>query len=248
MPRLIRTVLPRIRKSLAERGVMGSLFRGVLLPIHLFREHRTVKTLVADQKRSEFDLLHRVDTDGEWEGWTFLSDLDIASPNWIYGRNYAGTEPERFAEIVSCLRIDFEDFAFIDFGSGKGRALLMASEFPFKSIVGIEFSPELHAIAQQNIQKYANSTQRCTRIESVCMDFADFRLPPEACVLYFFDPCEEKVLRKVFENLRASLQEHPRKIYVAYLAPNNEHFLGSLGFLSQTARNEKHNFLVYESM
>ncbi|MFZ0635589.1 MAG: class I SAM-dependent methyltransferase, partial [Candidatus Acidiferrales bacterium] len=148
MPRLFKTILPRIKKSLNERGVMATLFRGVLLPVHLYREHRTAKALAGEQRRSEFDLAHGVETDGDLGGWTYLSDLDIPSANWIYGRNYAGTEPERFAAVLASLPISFEEFEFVDFGSGKGRVLLMASEVPFKKIVGIEFSPELHAIAR----------------------------------------------------------------------------------------------------
>jgi SAM-dependent methyltransferase len=246
MPRLIRTILPRIRKSLAERGVIGSISRSLLLPIHLLREHRMAKSLTANWKCSEFDSQHGVETEGERDGWTFLSDLNIASPNWIYGTNYIGTEPERFTEIFACLHLNFERFTFIDFGSGKGRVLLMASQFPFKSILGIEFSPELLAIAQRNIERYANPTQRCMRIESVCMDFVDFQFPPEPCVLYFYDPCEVKVLTKVVENLRLSLQELPRKVYAVCLAPKSGHFWGSIDFLSPIVRNEKHNFLIYE--
>jgi tRNA G46 methylase TrmB len=47
--------------------------------------------------------------------------------------------------MVSRLNISFEDFTFFDFGSGKGRALHLASEFPFKNIIGVEFSSKLHA-------------------------------------------------------------------------------------------------------
>jgi hypothetical protein len=36
-------------------------------------------------------------------------------------------------------------------GSGKGRALLVASELPFAKIIGVELSRELHRIAEQNL-------------------------------------------------------------------------------------------------
>jgi hypothetical protein len=45
-----------------------------------------------------------------------------------------------------------EDFTVIDFGSGKGRALIVASECPFRRIIGVEFALELHRDAQQNIR------------------------------------------------------------------------------------------------
>jgi len=133
--------------------VLVSLSRAVFLPVHLFREYRAARRLVRDQRRSDFDRAYDVDTDGDFGGWTYLSDLSIPSPNWIHGNNYTGIDPERFSGILAGVTIKFEDFVFIDFGSGKGRALLLASEFPFKRIVGVEFSPELHAAAVDNIRR-----------------------------------------------------------------------------------------------
>ncbi len=75
MPRIIRTIIPRIKKSIKERGIAVSLFRAVLLPIHLVREHRVAGRLKRDQRRSDFDLAYGVETDGDFDDWTYLSDL-----------------------------------------------------------------------------------------------------------------------------------------------------------------------------
>jgi tRNA1(Val) A37 N6-methylase TrmN6 len=42
----------------------------------------------------------------------------------------------------------------VDIGSGKGRVLLMASEFGFKEARGVEFSLNLCEIAKKNIENY----------------------------------------------------------------------------------------------
>jgi predicted RNA methylase len=47
---------------------------------------------------------------------------------------------------------DLHRFSFVDFGSGKGRVLLVASHYPFREVVGVEFSPELQKIAEGNIR------------------------------------------------------------------------------------------------
>ena len=154
MPRVMKTLIPRIRKSLRERGFVTSLRRSFLLPIHLLKEYREARSLRPSGDASGFDHQYGVETDGTFEGWTYLSDLDIPSPNWIDGNNYAAIEPLRFKHVLAAFDMALEDYTFIDFGSGKGRALLLASEYPFKRIVGLEFSPELHAIAEQNIQRY----------------------------------------------------------------------------------------------
>jgi SAM-dependent methyltransferase len=249
MPRILKTVIPRIRKSIQEQGLLVSLYRSVRLPGHLLREYRqSLKTKHA-QEPSSFDRDHGVDTDGDFDGWTYLSDLNIPSSNWIHGNNYAAIEPERFRAILLSLALRFEDFVFVDFGSGKGRALLMASEFPFKKIVGIEFAPELHGAAQRNIAKFRLAERRCEVVESVCMDFLEFALPPEPSVLFLFDPCDESVLAKLMSNLSRSLRAHPRELYLVYVAPNpgKERILDSAGCLSQVGRDVEQNFCVYQA-
>src|SRR5215831_11087448 len=63
---------------------------------------------------------------------------------------------------------------FIDLGSGKGRVLLIAAQYPFKSVVGVEFSGTLHKIAQTNISKFVEQGLTKTRPISVNMDAGEF--------------------------------------------------------------------------
>ena len=248
MPRVLKTVLPRIRKSLAERGVIVSLVRSVLLPFHLLRDYQAARRLPRGTERSPFDLTHGVETDGDHDDWTYLSDLTIASPNWIQGNNYCGIDPERFAAALSSVPLRHEDFTFIDFGSGKGRALLLASHFPFRRVVGIEFSRELHAIAEKNIRTYPGGPNPCSRVESICMDFLDFDLPAEPSVLFFFDPCSETLFRRLLDRIRLSLLAHPRQVHLIYVAPGNkEALLDSAAFLVKAGHNEPYQFSWYRN-
>jgi len=248
MPRILRTVVPRIKKSIQERGVLISLYRSALLPIHLFREYRQARRIdPSRQGGSGFDQEYGVETDGDLEGWTYLSDLEIPGSNWIHGNNYAPIEPARFHAILTSLPLNFEDFVFVDFGSGKGRSLLMASEFPFKRIVGIEFSPELHEVAVANLAKGRGFKRRCNSVESLCEDFLEFPLPSEPSVLFFFDPCDESVLAKMLARISRSLEANPRELYVIYVAPTaaKERLLDSAGCVRKVARNVERNFCIY---
>jgi len=248
MPRVLRTVLPRIRRSIAERGVLASLGRSFLLPVHLVREYRTARRLHPDGQRSDFDRTHGVETDGDISEWTYLSDLDIASPNWIEGHDYCAIEPERFSVTLTTLPIQFENFTFIDFGSGKGRALLMASDFPFRRVVGLEFSRELHEAAERNIRIYQRSPRKCATVESKCVDFLDYPLPPEPSVLFFFDPCADAVFLPLLQKIRRSVEQHPRPLWLIYVAPEGkEKLLDSASFLVKAERNEQYQFCVYRS-
>lgn len=248
MPRIAKTIVPRIRKSLRDRGLVASLLRSFLLPVHLIREYRRAKSQRREKDRSEFDQTHGVDTEGEFDGWTYLSDLEISSPNWIDGVDYTPIEPQRFERVLASLDISFEDFTFVDFGSGKGRALLLASEFPFKRIIGLEFSPELHRVAEDNLRHYRSERQRCSDIQSVNVDFIEFPLPLEPLFLFFFDPCQLRVLAGVVARIGQSLTASPRPLYVAYVAvqPEKEQLFRNAGFLKEIVRNTEMSFAIYK--
>jgi len=227
-----------------------SLCRSFLLPVHLFREYRAAKSLRPDVQASEFDREYGVDTDGRFGGWTYLSDLDIPSSNWFEGNDYAAIDPIRFQHVLAAFDIAFENYTFVDFGSGKGRALLLASEFPFKRILGLEFSPELHGIAEENIRRYRSATQKCQYIQSLNVDFAGYALPPEASVLFFFHPCRTRVLSEVVAGIGRSLLSHPRPLYVAYVAPTpeQERLFASAGFLEKIFESPEFRFCVYRGL
>jgi SAM-dependent methyltransferase len=249
MPRVTKTLIPRIRKSLREHGFVTSLRRSFLLPVHLLREYREARSLRPGGDSSDFDRQYGVDTDGKFEGWTYLSDLDIPSPNWIDGNDYAAIEPLRFERVLAALDLALEDYTFIDFGSGKGRALLLASEYPFKRILGLEFSPELHAIAEQNIYRYGSATQKCREIQSLNVDFAEYELPAEASVLFFFHPCHTRLLGAVVAAVGRSLQTHPRPLYIAYVGRTaaQEELFASAGFLKKISDNVEFRFCIYRA-
>ena len=103
----------------------------------------------------------------------------------------------------------FSEFTFVDLGSGKGRVLLMAAPYGFKRIMGVEFMPEWHRIAEENIRKFAAQYGIASRIESFCMDAREFDFPAGPLVVYLFNPFPEPVLAVVLEKLRQSLLSKP---------------------------------------
>ena len=121
----------------------------------------------------EYDWDFRVDTTSATVGWRERLLGALHSP-------YQATEPALFHEMLSHLKIDFRDFTFIDLGSGKGRTLLMAADYPFRRIVGVELLPALNNIAQENIRRYKSESQKCFAVESVCSDAREFVFPARA--------------------------------------------------------------------
>jgi hypothetical protein len=117
------------------------------------------------------------------------------------------------------LAIDFSEFSFIDLGSGKGRVLMMAADYPFRRILGVELLSGLHRVADENIRKYKSAAQKCFAVESVCGDAREFIFPPEPTVLYLFNPLLESGLERVMANLELSLRRNSRPVYVIYHNP-----------------------------
>jgi SAM-dependent methyltransferase len=166
----------------------------------------------------EYDWEHRVNTTSGTVGWRERLLGVFHSP-------YQPTDAGLFQEMMAILPIDFREFTFVDLGSGKGRTLLMASEYLFRRIVGVEILPELHRAAEENIANYQSTTQQCRQIESICADASEFELPEGPLLLYLFNPLPEAELIQILENLEESLRRHPRAVYVLYQNPLLERVL-----------------------
>lgn len=193
----------RAERALRLYGPVGAARRGWSALRSLPAERRQAK-------RDRFDEEMGVST----AGIVRLESLSVPSETGQLGVRYQPSDPETLRRTIAELPIRYEEFAFVDFGSGKGRALLVASEFPFERIVGVEFAEELHEIAQRNIAAYANPAQRCSAIEAVCADATKYDLPGQPLVLYFYNPFLEPVMQRVMANVAASLDAEPRPAFV----------------------------------
>jgi hypothetical protein len=199
----------RLLRSLGRRGVLGTvghlLFRPFMRPAE--------SSLVA------FGEEHRVDLGDRINMW----ELGIENPNCEFGTCYEGIPPETFHEAVSAAGVRHDEFTFIDVGSGKGAALLFASDYPFARIIGIELSPILSQIAEENIRRYQNPRQRCTALDSICADALEYSLPIAPTVFYFFNPFDEPVMEAFLARVVRSFESQPRDIYLIYQTPLVDH-------------------------
>jgi SAM-dependent methyltransferase len=186
------------------------------------------------------------DADYDWDYRVNTTSGAVAWRDRLLGMfhsAYQPTEPAAFHEMLDALRqntnLDFRDFTFLDLGSGKGRTLLMASDYPFRRIVGVELLPALHQIAQENLKQYKNEAQKCFALESICCDATDFPFPgsfnDELLVLFLFNPFGESGMRRVIANLEQSLRTCPRAVYVLYHNPLLEHVLSESAGLRKLA-------------
>jgi hypothetical protein len=221
-----------------HRGLFGALcyYGGATLNF--------LRDLAPQRRRSRYgdigyDLEHNVDTT-----WATVS-LRTRLRELISGAQYHASEPALFHEMLSALPVAADGFVFIDLGCGKGRALLMASDCPFRQIVGVELLEELNQAAQKNITGYRSERQKCFNIESICCDAREFTFPGGPLVLYLFNPFPDYVLRTVLENLRKSVEARPREVYVINHNLVHEDIFRAQEWLRELHRT--HQFAIYRA-
>jgi hypothetical protein len=108
----------------------------------------------------------------------------------------------------------------IDYGSGLGRVPIFAAQRPLKRSIGVELSKILVGRAVDNA-KAALPKLACRQVEMVACDARDYRVPDDATLFYFFMPFEESILATVLDNIKASLDAHPRAARIVYVKPNS---------------------------
>lgn len=223
------SVVDRVSRSIAQRGYAGTLrLCLVTLGWSIFPRFRRTEAR-RRQADAEFDRRYGVDTGGIFRP---RSD-NVVGTNWAYGGSYQAVDGASFLHVLAHLRIPFEEFAFVDFGSGKGRTLLLASLFPFKRVIGVEYCRELNEIARKNVERFSPVEQRCRQLEVVDADAAEFQVPQEPLVVFLFHPFAEPVMSKVVSNLAASYHQHRRRIVVIYFFPNHARLWESTGIFER---------------
>ncbi len=139
--------------------------------------------------------------------------------------------PNAARRVIRSLPIsDPSDYTFVDLGSGKGRMLLIASEFPFRKVVGVEMREDLHDQAMENARRYRHSTAQTSRIDCQLVDATHFDFPAGKLVVYLFNPFSAEIMGRVFRRLDASFEQDPREIVLVYVHPE-------FGFQLKTLRH-----------
>lgn len=188
-----------------------------------------------------FDTTRRVQTTG-MERRTRTDIAGEKSDSHIYG-------PVRVANARAALRDlpikDFSEYRFIDMGSGKGRVLFVAAEFPFRGVVGVEFSKTLHEEAVANLTQYRHRSQRCRAIESVHANAMEYEFPEENLVVYMFNPFGPEVLGRMLMNLEQSLERKSRHVVVVMLWPENWELVAGTAGMKEYRKTRRYH--VYET-
>jgi SAM-dependent methyltransferase len=192
-----------------------------------------------------FDIKYKTDTALQ----ITLDELKIENSKKVYSESYNATHTVPLRKMFNRLKIE-PGQVFVDLGCGKGRTLLIASEFGFKEARGIEFSDILCAIAKNNCTVYKAKTKTNTEFTVIESDVLDYRIKDDETVFYMFNPFKEYVLRKVLYDISASFQRKKRKILIIYCKPLYKDLIkevmNPVRVLDFDSRNINTHFMVFE--
>ena len=150
---LIMEVLNRVRRVLRARGAGAALCL-------------IVSTMV--------DYLYDVRYGTDTNSWVGLEELTIVGDNRTHGEMYQGSRYLGLTKMFRQLSLLNEHSVLVDFGCGKGKVLLVASEFGIREARGVEFSRELCAIADRNCSIYQARTKCKTKFCIIESDAANY--------------------------------------------------------------------------
>jgi SAM-dependent methyltransferase len=129
------------------------------------------------------------------------------------GSPYQPVNPRRLDRLLDLVPQPAEAATFVDVGSGKGRALLVAARRRFRAACGVEYSPALHDIAELNLRRY-RGVIRSGSVSLIQCDARSFDWPLTPLVLLFFNPFPQQVMTTVIERLKGSLSVLSRPVTI----------------------------------
>jgi tRNA A58 N-methylase Trm61 len=228
----------RIATSIQYRGIPFTMlwclmFALRMTPTKWFRTYRA----------KQLDRRYGLDTAGVIEP----SALGLTSSEAELSHEYQPCSPETLSEVLSNLAHQFPRYTFVDLGSGKGVALLAASMFPFRRIVGIEWSPRLASIARENVGKFSHRQQKCHDIVVLDGDAAAYELPEDPLVIFMFNPFKDELVRRVLRNIGDSLTRCPRHVVVLYYNPVCKQVIDQVDFLHRVEWKDRCPIAIYET-
>jgi hypothetical protein len=170
------------------------------------------------------DLQLGIDT----SGYITIAYPEGVAPEKTVG--YAGVQPSIVRQLLNKIP-DIGDYAFFDLGCGKGRALVVASEYPLRRVVGIEISPDLAAVARRNAEIIRTKCPERTAVEVVEGNAADVSGVGGKVILFLYNPFGVELMRQLQTSVEAGLTGPIEHLYVVYHnAREAEVFDGSESF------------------
>jgi SAM-dependent methyltransferase len=161
-----------------------------------------------------FDARYGTDTSGRLEPSSLgIADAELRERAIVYLAS-----PEKVTRwMLDNVEVIPHERSFVDLGCGKGRVLLVAAQRPFRSVIGVELSPELSTIARHNLERFPARFRKCQELRVENADATSFDFPDTDLLIHLYHPFEPDITGRALQRLHASILERPRRVTIAYL-------------------------------
>ncbi len=166
------------------------------------------------------------------------AELSIEADSKLGGHLYQPSSSVIFKRAMEKLPIRFSESIFLDIGSGKGRALILAAEYGFKKVIGVEYATELNDIAYTNIERVRNKFST-TIFDLQEGDALIYEIPEEVDVIYLFNPFDAHAISDLLKQVKPAFKR-PKPVHLVYVHPIHCNVLESeLGKPNVIIKNQK---------
>jgi 16S rRNA G966 N2-methylase RsmD len=132
--------------------------------------------------------------------------------------HYQGASYYVLLELFKKLPSHLKNKNFIDFGSGKGRALFCAEYSGFNELTGVELDKDLVDIANENVKLYKQKRKE-SHFTFICSNVLNYVIPENSAVFYFFNPFSETIMLEVEKKISDYQAVTKEEIYIVYVNP-----------------------------
>ena len=130
-----------------------------------------------------------------------------------------GSQPTIIRRALDTLG-DIAGYTFVDIGCGKGRPMIVASEYPFALALGYDISADLVRIANANAVVMARHFPQRPPIRALHANVSDLQVPSGKAVVFLYNPFGAELMRSLLEKLEAELASGAiQHLYIVYDNP-----------------------------
>lgn len=197
--------IPRVRAMAARVPVLRAVYSGW-------------------DRAHPLDVLYGTDTSGLVEADQLQADhalVDQLKP-------YMGSQPSIVRRALRTLPHP-RGYIFIDLGCGKGRPMIVASEFAFDRVVGVDISADLVRTANQNAALIQARFPDRPPLHAVQGNAANVALPGGKLVIFLYNPFSAEIIEAVLRNLEAALEGGIEHAFLVYCNPVYGHRIDASG-------------------
>jgi hypothetical protein len=171
-----------------------------------------------------FDQIYGVET----SGLVPAANLVTGHPNDEHVTAYYGVAPSILRTLIDRWRetpppYPIHEYTFVDIGAGKGRAMLVASQLPFREVIGIELNPVMAAVARENLSHWRAShagdstASQLAPAQLLEQDALTFDFPRTPTLAFLFHPFEAPVLKALLRRIETQFAKRPDTLDLLYV-------------------------------